>query len=104
MTDDGSIWGKLSKVTGLALSLSTSLRAYGFSMAFMITYQDESIEHIDADAYTSEGALTTFYRVAPGRTPRLDAWAVRCMSVRTDRVIAIRLQEEAAASSLSLVG
>jgi hypothetical protein len=73
-------------------------------MAFSITFLDESTECVEADAYTIEGALTTFYRVSPGRTPRLDAWATRCMSVRTDRIVAIRLLEATAAPSLSLVG
>lgn len=64
-------------------------------MGFSITYADDTNEHVSADAYTIEGALTTFFRVAPGRPPRLDSWATRCMSVRTDRVISIRLLDEA---------
>jgi hypothetical protein len=84
---------------------------YGFSMAFAITFLDETIERVQADAYTIEGALTTFFCVAEGRPPRLDSWATRCMSVRTDRVLAIRLvasnadntADETTTRSLSLV-
>jgi hypothetical protein len=60
-------------------------------MSFSITYADDSNEMVSADAYVIEGTLTTFFRVAPGRPPRLDSWATRCLSVRTDRVVAIRL-------------
>ena len=73
-------------------------------MTFVLTYIDESIEQVAADAYVSEGPLTTFFRVAPGRAPRLDHWSTRCMSVRTERIAAVRLLEDCSSAGLSLVG
>ncbi len=40
--------------------------------------------------YVQEGPLTTFYAVDHGRGPRFDAWATKLLSVRTDRIAAIR--------------
>lgn len=81
------------KYTGFEVSLSTGMCTYDACMSFSIVYADETQENVAADAYVIEGALTTFFRVAPGRLPRLDSWATRCLSVRTDRVVAIRLCE-----------
>jgi hypothetical protein len=43
-----------------------------------------------AVGYLQEGPLTTFYAVEHGRGPRFDAWATKLLSVRTDRIAAIR--------------
>lgn len=43
-----------------------------------------------AVGYLQEGPLTTFYAVDHGRGPRFDAWATKLLSVRTDRIAAIR--------------
>lgn len=60
-------------------------------MGFEITLIDSTSEHVEvADGYALEGPLTTFFRTAPGRTPRLDPWAERVLSVRTERIAMIR--------------
>ena len=60
-------------------------------MGFEITLIDNTSEHVDAaDGYALEGPLTTFFRTAPGRTPRLDPWSERVLSVRTERIAMIR--------------
>jgi hypothetical protein len=66
-------------------------------MGFAITLTDASVELAGAaDGYAPEGPLTTFYRAAPGRSPRLDPWAERILSVRTDRIVLIRALDAAA--------
>lgn len=57
----------------------------------------EVVEHVDG--YAPEGALTTFFAVEPGRTVRLDPWAVRVLSIRTDRIARIGLIQPAVTCS-----
>jgi hypothetical protein len=60
-------------------------------MGYEVILSDESTELVDdADSYTQEGPLTTFYGVEPGRPPRLDAWSTKLLSIRTDRIVCIR--------------
>lgn len=60
-------------------------------MGYEVVLTDESVEHVEeADSYTQEGPLTTFYGVEPGRPPRLDTWSTKLLSIRTDRIVAIR--------------
>ncbi len=59
----------------------------------------EVVEHVDG--YAPEGALTTFFAVEPGRTVRLDPWAVRVLSIRTDRIARIGLIQPATNSTNS---
>lgn len=60
-------------------------------MGFDITLIDDSTKHVDsADGYALEGPLTTFFKVTAGRTPRLDPWSERILSVRTERVAFIQ--------------
>ena len=61
-------------------------------MGYVVTLLDDALEVInDADGYTQEGPLTTFYRVDRGRQARLDAWSTRLLSLRTDHIAKIRL-------------
>lgn len=63
-------------------------------MGYDITFVDTHVEHATgADGYAPEGPLTTFFRVAPGRATRLDPWAERLLSIRTDRILSIRVNE-----------
>ncbi len=72
-------------------------------MGFEITLIDNTSEHVDAaDGYALEGPLTTFFRTAPGRTPRLDPWSERVLSVRTERIAMIRPVEAMVAVPASL--
>ncbi len=65
-------------------------------MGFDITLIDNTLEHVDAaDGYALEGPLTTFFRTSAGRTPRLDPWSERVLSVRTERIAMIRPVTEA---------
>ena len=59
-------------------------------MGFEINFSDSRNEVIEADGYALEGPLTTFFCTEPGRTPRLDPWATRILSVRTDSIAMIR--------------
>jgi hypothetical protein len=69
-------------------------------MGYEITFVDTHIEHAsNADGYAPEGPLTTFFRVAPGRPARLDPWAERLLSIRTDRILTIRANETAQESA-----
>jgi hypothetical protein len=59
-------------------------------MRFEITLLDQTTDVVyDADGYAQEGPLTTFFRAEPGRPARLDPWATRLLSVRTDRIARI---------------
>jgi hypothetical protein len=59
-------------------------------MRYDITLLDQTTDVVfDADGYAQEGPLTTFFRAEPGRPPRLDPWATRLLSVRTDRIARI---------------
>ena len=63
-------------------------------MGFEITMLDDSTESVpEADGYSQEGPLTTFFRTDPGRPVRLDPWCTRLLSIRTDRVLRIRSAE-----------
>lgn len=68
-------------------------------MRYELLLADGSVEVIDdVDGYAPDGALTTFFTVEPGRAIRLDPWAVRVMSMRTDRIVRIaRLVQSPAA-------
>ncbi len=58
---------------------------------------DGSSEVVDqVDGYAPEGALTTFFAVEAGRTVRLDPWAVRVLSIRTDRIARVGLVNQSA--------
>jgi hypothetical protein len=72
-------------------------------MGFEINFSDNHCEHIEADGYALEGPLTTFFCTDPGRTPRLDPWATRILSVRTDFIVMIRRSPSAEGGALSLV-
>jgi hypothetical protein len=59
-------------------------------MRFDITLLDQTTDVVyDADGYAQEGPLTTFFRTEAGRPARLDPWATRLLSVRTDRIARI---------------
>lgn len=73
-------------------------------MGYDITLTDGTSERLDADGYALEGPLTTFYRCEAGRPPRLDPWATRILSVRTDRVLSVRSLDSACSPRLSIVG
>ncbi len=63
-------------------------------MGYVVTLNDDALEVInDADGYAQEGPLTTFYKVERGRQARLDTWSTRLLSLRTDRIVKIRLQQ-----------
>lgn len=59
-------------------------------MRYEVMLADGSAETIDAvDGYAPDGTLTTFFTVQPGRAVRLDPWAIRVLSLRTDRIVRI---------------
>ncbi|HKY13707.1 MAG TPA: hypothetical protein VJM33_02190 [Microthrixaceae bacterium] len=59
-------------------------------MAFTVTLRDHSVERVDdADAYTPERSLTTFFRTANARGA-VDCWSVALASFRTDEILVIR--------------
>ncbi len=58
-------------------------------MAYEIELQGGSAEVIDADGYTQEGVLTTFFQGRDGRA-LLDSWAKRIASYRTTDIVRIR--------------
>ncbi len=59
-------------------------------MRYEVLLNDGSVEVIDnVDGYAPDGCLTTFFTVDAGRAIRLDPWAVRVMSLRSDRVVRI---------------
>ncbi len=59
-------------------------------MRYEVKLEDGSAETIDqVDGYAPDGTLTTFFTVEPGRAVRLDPWAVRVLSMRTDRIVRI---------------
>lgn len=59
-------------------------------MRYDITLLDQTTDVVfDADGYAQEGPLTTFFRAEAGRPARLDPWATRLLSVRTDRIARI---------------
>jgi hypothetical protein len=61
-----------------------------WGMRFDITLLDQTTDVVyDADGYAQEGPLTTFFRAEAGRPARLDPWATRLLSVRTDRIARI---------------
>ncbi len=72
-------------------------------MGFEISFSDNRCELIEADGYALEGPLTTFFCTEPGRTPRLDPWAIRIFSARTASISMIRRSAEPV-TGLSLVG
>ena len=72
-------------------------------MGYEISFSDNRCELVEADGYALEGPLTTFFCTEPGRTPRLDPWATRIFSVRTDSIAMIRRASEPL-TGLSLVG
>lgn len=64
--------------------------------SFEITFSDGTVERIDGvDGYTPEGPLTTFFASDRGR---LDSWAVRVASLRTDTIAAIRRDGDTASA------
>lgn len=69
-------------------------------MRYDITLLDQTSDVVfDADGYAQEGPLTTFFRAEPGRPARLDPWATRLLSIRTERIARI---EAIAIDSLTL--
>jgi hypothetical protein len=62
-------------------------------MTFEITLSDNRVEWVEgADSWQQEGPMTTFFTTEEGRG-RLDAWAVKLASYRTDRLVRIRRAE-----------
>ena len=60
-------------------------------MSYEVTFADESVERVeDADAYSQEGPLTTFFRTASGRAV-VDCWSTRLASFRTAEIRKIRM-------------
>ncbi len=58
--------------------------------SYNITLQDGSNEQIrGADAYSQEGAMTTFFQTDTDRRV-IDSWATRLASFRTTEVMKIR--------------
>ena len=91
MTIHKYTWGKPRQSTAFMALSSPACGRQGTAMGFEITLIDSTSEHVDAaDGYALEGPLTTFFRTAPGRTPRLDPWSERVLSVRTERIAMIR--------------
>jgi hypothetical protein len=72
-------------------------------MGYEVSFSDNRSELVEADGYALEGPLTTFFCTDPGRTPRLDPWATRIFSVRTDSISMIR-RASGQAGGLTLVG
>jgi hypothetical protein len=69
-------------------------------MPYEIILRDRTSEFVnDADAFTHEKAMTTFYRTANARQS-VDCWSVPVASVRTDEILMIREQEPQAAQAL----
>jgi hypothetical protein len=58
-------------------------------MAYEIELKGNVMDMVDADGYSQEGPLTTFFRGRDGRA-LLDAWAKRIASYRTADIIRIR--------------
>jgi hypothetical protein len=58
-------------------------------MAYEIRLKNDEAELVDADGYTQEGVLTTFFQGRDGRAV-LDSWARRVASYRTADVVRIR--------------
>ena len=58
-------------------------------MAYEIQLKSSDAEVVDADGYTQEGVLTTFFQGRDGRGV-LDCWAKRIASYRTADIIRIR--------------
>ncbi|MBO0727992.1 MAG: hypothetical protein J2P57_01960 [Acidimicrobiaceae bacterium] len=58
-------------------------------MAYEIELNGSSAEVVDADGYTQEGVLTTFFQGRDGRAV-LDSWAKRIASYRTTDIVRIR--------------
>ena len=59
-------------------------------MRYEVMLADGSAEMIDqVDGYAPDGSLTTFFTVEAGRAVRLDPWAIRVLSMRTDRIVRI---------------
>ncbi len=74
-------------------------------MTFEISLVDDTVEWVDgADSWQQEGPMTTFFATDEGRG-RLDAWAVKLASYRTDRLVRIRrAQSRAEAGTIEPVG
>lgn len=73
-------------------------------MMFEITLADDTVEWVDgADSWQQEGPMTTFFATEEGRG-RLDAWAVKLASYRTDRMVRIRRAEPRAADRTEAAG
>ena len=58
-------------------------------MAYEIQLKSRESEVVDADGYTQEGVLTTFFQGRDGRAV-LDSWAKRIASYRTADIVRIR--------------
>jgi hypothetical protein len=58
-------------------------------MAYEIQLKNSDPEVVDADGYTQEGVLTTFFEGRDGRAV-LDSWGKRIASYRTADIIRIR--------------
>ena len=56
---------------------------------YEVTLADTTVEFVaDADAYTQEGPLTTFFDT--GGRDVIDSWAVRLMSLRTADIAKVK--------------
>jgi len=82
-----------SKVTTLCIFLPTGHPSYGDPMTYRVTLRDRSIETVDdADAFSHERLMTTFYRTGNQRRA-VDCWAVPLASFRTEEILMIRQAE-----------
>lgn len=61
--------------------------------SYRVTLRDGTDEEIsEADAYTQEGAMTTFFRTSTDRRV-IDSWSTRLASFRTTEVMTVRRNE-----------
>ena len=69
-------------------------------MTFVVHFEDDTTTVVDdADSYEQEGPLTTFFdRNGGGRLA--SAFAVRVASFRTNRIVEVRRELDAAQSSM----
>lgn len=62
-------------------------------MSYTVTLRDRSVERVEeADAFSHERVMTTFYRTANTRGA-VDCWSVPLASFRTDEILMIRRVE-----------